>query len=390
MSFRKRVLASFGAGALGLAAAGAFATPALAVDGVDLGIEISGGKIAAGAPGKDLKVSLTNHSEKEATGILVAIDISGLDLSKVTLDNEGCNEPEDGIILCGIQGDRIDGGKDVSWLFRLTAKPGSVGPAGTIKAAIEHEGSDPNTSNNTASFDVEIVKANGPDLLVIADDVSEKVEVDSEGRLHFSSDLRPGETGALLYFVANQGDEAADGVKITVNLPEGATFTEEEPDCEYSDDNRTVVCTYDDLPMIPAKDDTSDEDKVYSAYTFYNLVTVDEDVTAPATLTGGVVTVEPLVKDSPMLTSSKAASELPANVTGMSAKEIDASDNTDKFSVIVAGDGGTGGGLPVTGAQAGLIGGIGAAVVVAGVVLFLVSRRRKVVLVTPGDEKSAE
>jgi LPXTG-motif cell wall-anchored protein len=61
--------------------------------------------------------------------------------------------------------------------------------------------------------------------------------------------------------------------------------------------------------------------------------------------------------------------------------------------VIVAGTGGEGGGggsLPVTGAQAGLIGGIGAVVVALGAVLFFVARRRKVVLVTPQDEKSAE
>ncbi|WP_246159282.1 LPXTG cell wall anchor domain-containing protein [Catellatospora sichuanensis] len=42
-------------------------------------------------------------------------------------------------------------------------------------------------------------------------------------------------------------------------------------------------------------------------------------------------------------------------------------------------NGGTGGGLPVTGANVGLIAGIGGAVVLAGAVLFLLARRRKVV-----------
>lgn len=52
-----------------------------------------------------------------------------------------------------------------------------------------------------------------------------------------------------------------------------------------------------------------------------------------------------------------------------------------------AGGDGDGGSLPVTGAQAGLFGGIGAFVIVLGAVLFLVARRRRVVLMAPGDEK---
>ncbi|GAB3818182.1 hypothetical protein [Micromonospora zhanjiangensis] len=55
-----------------------------------------------------------------------------------------------------------------------------------------------------------------------------------------------------------------------------------------------------------------------------------------------------------------------------------------------SGDGGgdgSGGGLPVTGVQAGLIGGVGLGVLLVGGVLFLLARRRRVVLVTPDDEK---
>jgi hypothetical protein len=61
------------------------------------------------------------------------------------------------------------------------------------------------------------------------------------------------------------------------------------------------------------------------------------------------------------------------------------------FVVVVSAVGGSGGGagdgLPVTGVRAGVLGGVGAAVVVAGAVLFLTARRREVVLVTPDDEK---
>ncbi|MFI7577373.1 LPXTG cell wall anchor domain-containing protein [Micromonospora sp. NPDC049497] len=44
----------------------------------------------------------------------------------------------------------------------------------------------------------------------------------------------------------------------------------------------------------------------------------------------------------------------------------------------------------MTGVQVGLIGGVGAGVLLTGGALLLLSRRRKVVLVNPGDEKKAD
>jgi hypothetical protein len=106
-------------------------------------------------------------------------------------------------------------------------------------------------------------------------------------------------------------------------------------------------------------------------------------------LGGGVVTAVGLATEEPDVALRKAATPLPEGVEGGSAKEVDESDNTDEFSVHVANSGGGGGGgeLPVTGVQAGLIGGVGLAVVGGGLAMLLVSRRRRVVLAMPDDEK---
>jgi hypothetical protein len=48
---------------------------------------------------------------------------------------------------------------------------------------------------------------------------------------------------------------------------------------------------------------------------------------------------------------------------------------------------GSGGGLPITGTKVSVIGGTGTAVLVAGVALFLFARRRRVVLVTPAEDR---
>lgn len=82
-----------------------------------------------------------------------------------------------------------------------------------------------------------------------------------------------------------------------------------------------------------------------------------------------------------------ASQELPRSAMTEVPVDVDPSDNKNAFTVFVGevpDDGGIGGGeLPKTGMPAVLIGGVGAGALVAGVVLFLVARRRKVVLESP-------
>ncbi len=395
MIFRNRALACAGAGAVGLFAVGAFAAPALADNSADLEVKVTGTTIAADASGKFATVSLINHSKTDAKGILVTLDVSKLKTEMVELVDESCDPPKGGKILCGIEGDTIEAGADIDWAFPLVRKDKNLkGSAGTLTVTISHEGTDPNEKNNSATVEVVLSEEHGVDLAVGADDLRDAIDLDKSTKSPaFSGELiHPGDAGALVVYVLNQGDRTAKGLKVSATLPKQVTFAEVEPGCVYTADNRGITCDYAAAELVPAEQDKSD-DLASAGAAFWFPVKVSQDVTGPVTLTGGTATVVALdeVEVPPGFAAlNKKPAELPANVELLDAsrfKDVDLSDNTDEFSVFVAGNGGGGGGLPVTGAQAGLIGGIGLAVVVAGGALFMVSRRRRVVLVAPGDEK---
>lgn len=391
MIFRNRALARVGAGAFGLVAVGAFATPAFADDTADVQVKLNGTTIAAGASGKAAIASLINNGPATATGLTITVDFSKLNTRLVDVVNfgGGCDEPVDQKLICGITPDELKAGEDYDISVALVVTNEGVSPgdaAGAITISVETESSDPNLANNTVTAPVTIGD-NGSDLYVWAADVP----VNEDGT---TGSLQPGETDALIIEVGNQGDEPVAGFKVTTTLPENATFdkviVEQFPDdfagCEFTAD--TAVCDWRNLPLIPADQDESTEDDHFSAYTFALPVKVADDAEAGVNLTGGVSTVEGYEADRPQLLRAPQPVKLPQGVEGTVAGDVDATDNTDEFTVFVAAAaGGGGGGLPVTGVQASLLGGIGLAVVAAGGAMFLISRRRRVVMVTPGDEK---
>jgi hypothetical protein len=87
------------------------------------------------------------------------------------------------------------------------------------------------------------------------------------------------------------------------------------------------------------------------------------------------------------ISSATVGADGKAEISG-SVKDREPKNNSAAITITVTPGGGNGGGggLPITGANAALIGGVGAAVVVLGVVLFLSTRRRKVMLVTPSED----
>ncbi|BCL15217.1 LPXTG cell wall anchor domain-containing protein [Micromonospora sagamiensis] len=395
MIFRNRALARVGAAAL--LASGVFTAlgvPAQAAGTeTDLALDVVGTRVAAGADGKVVFAKVTNKGKNTPTNLSISADLSKVDTEKAVplpaVPDCSLNVAD---WTCIVPTELLPGPGETVELPVVLFKQEDI--KGTYKAPVTftiESTDDTDASNNSKTATIELTDESGPDLLVLAGDVKQAVKVGEDGELSIVGDLHAGQTGLLQYFVVNQGDQATAGLTVTVKLPKGVTFTEAEPDCEYNAANTEAVCTYRQLPLVPVDEDTDGNDDVFSGGDFFHLLSVGADVKA-GSLTGGSVTVEPIVAERGLRGMAREANKLPENVTGIRATDVDASDNTDGYAVVVTAKGGSGGGdggsLPVTGPQAGLIGGIGGAVLLAGGAMFLAARRRRVVLVTPGDEKS--
>lgn len=394
MTFRNRPLARLGAAAL--LASGAFTvlgTPAYAANPAnDLSLDVAGTRVAAGTEGKVAFVKLSNKGESTPTEVVLAVDVSKLDPAKVEVAPllERCEE------------DTVEGRR--TWLCPLTAQeiptPGATAELpvvvfkdtdaikGDYSAPVTFRVLSPNdtdTANNARTTQVEFTTENGVDLLVLAPDVRAQVFWRANGEPDVKKPtLNPGDETTVFALIVNQGDMIADGIDLKVSLPKGVTFSKDLKECRYTADRRTADCESGLTRLKPGDD----------LYGFFP-VKVSADVDAPVSLTGGAVEVSsrgalPATERSLADTPSQLPSFLTTTAPAGLAKDVDPSDNSDNFAVIVAaptgGEGG-GGGLPVTGPQAGLIGGVGVAVLAAGGALFVLARRRRVVLVTPGDEK---
>jgi hypothetical protein len=383
MNFRTRALAYAGAGAAGLFATGLFAAPALAADEADVSIKAVSSKVAIGAGGKLFRFDVKNAGPSTATETQVGIDLSGLDPDQINIDIPEL-EAAEGIDVVKAAADEIvldlgDVASGETWALPLPlslAEDAEPGPAGTLKLTVKSAVADPATGNNVSSVPVEITKS-GVDLLSAASDVYAFVEDESEEL----KPVPPGGEGALPWVVLNQGDQGSQGLRLGVTLPEQVSFVEDYDGCTISGDRRVLLCEDAEAVLAPG-----------DAFGGVLPVKVSENASGPVTLTGGTLKVsgfsaiEQPAPDVRAATASKVFDQFKEKADEVLA-DIDPADNDSEFSVFVGGTGGGGGGdLPVTGVQAGLIGGVGLAVLAGGGVLFMMARRRKVVLVTPGDE----
>lgn len=381
------------------------AAPAQAEESVvDIAVDVVGTRLAAGTTDKIAVVKVSNHGT--VTPDLIAIDYVARDFdhSKVRIDPllDGCDEKDDQW-NCPLRGDQIPGpGETVELpllVFKTTDKLTEPYRATLAVDVVPwNEGkplTDANPADNADEYEVELTTENGSDLTVVAPDIKREISLEDARAGNLTGEpLNPGDRTVVLAYLDNQGDSVISNITLKMTVPKGVTFDGiQSEECGFSADKRNFLCPV-DAQLVP-----------HEPVVVILPVTVSAGVKAPVTLSGGAVSVTVGADDGPPMEGQHSA--LPwflhkASVGPALRREIDESDNSDDFAVVVtaaaAGGGGSGGGtgggqdggLPVTGPQAGLIGAIGAFVLAAGTVLFLTARRRRVVLVTPGDEKSTD
>jgi hypothetical protein len=394
------------AGVLAAGALGAVATPALAAD-VDFGLDLAGSTIAADAIGKWPRAHITNYGTTKPASFVVLFDTTKLDPSKVAADPTEFCSTEDGVVSCTVDRYVPVPGGTTRVAIPLLKVDGATGAAGKLTVTIKAEG-DTVEANDSRTVDVTI-GGHGADISVYASDVTWQ----NENGTFTDDPVPPGKAAPMVALIVNQGDMIASGVRVKVRLPEQTTFTERQyTGCVLSGDRRTADCELKQFPLSPQREL---EDPVGSGMFFSFEVRVSPDAKGPVTLKGGTVTASAIEQYGVSAAQRSPAAELPDYVSWATAAELaeidaDPTDNTDKFVVFAGapeggndgdgdsgdgdggngggddGSGGQGGGLPVTGPTSFVLGVAGLTAVVLGLVLFLVSRRRRVVVVTPGDE----
>jgi hypothetical protein len=187
-------------------------------------------------------------------------------------------------------------------------------------------GNDADNSDNDGAFSVHTA-ANPADLQVFG--------ASGSGAL--------GSTVTLGIKVKNNGPASSPSTVLTVTAPTGTELVDVPTGCEFTTPGKAAKC---EGLLAAGEEETGNfAFKIASS-------TIAED--GQASISG------PL--DDPKLENNTAA------------------------IVITVGSGG-GGGLPITGTKVSVIGGTGAAVLVAGVALLLFARRRRVLLVTPAQDR---
>jgi hypothetical protein len=381
MKLRNRTLLRTGAALAGLLTAASFTGPAFA-GATDVAVDLTGTTIAADSSGKFGSITVKNLGSTTPAEIEVIFDISAVDDTLIDVETCAGGHEEAGKVYCIVPTAVIPApGGAVDLIVPLARKVKGSGPAGKLGIEVVAAGEDKSTlGDNSTTVDLTLGEHGGVDLRVTAEDV--RNSLDDEGNLTDNL-VKPGGTAVVFGFFANEGDMTANGVRVTVTLPEQATFSEVEPGCDYSADNRTVTCEYADVALIPADKDTTTDKEHSSGGAFFPL-TVAADAAEGAVLPDGIFQVEAIEAveySDPTLKrgAQNATPDLPDNVE-MGGGDVDATDNTDEFSVFVAQDtSGGGGGLPVTGPAAAGIAGGGAAVLALGLVLFFAARRRRIV-----------
>ncbi|EEP72846.1 cell wall anchor protein [Micromonospora sp. ATCC 39149] len=402
-SFYRSALAR--AGAAALLAAGGLATvaaPAQAADQADLALVPLSQNLARGveaAKAKPFKFTVDNtRSSAAARDVRVTVETKELTRRVGFVVPEGCDVS--GTTFTCLLGD-LAGGTTEDFGIPLFST-GGRGKGGALTVTIASATADPNTDDNTETVDITVTRP-GYDLTSWVQDGYANVVVD--GAQNSEPELKPiprGGTAPLDWAVYNDGSRKATGIFYALALPAKVSFAKLPENCVEQEIGGLAQAFCEDAGAVV-------EPGEY--YTDEVRVKVAEDAAEPVLRIGelyayGLDGAEGAPEEEPRVASSAQRRAF---------TETDEVDNQAVFDVFVdlavqptptptptatpsgqptaspsPSTGGDDGGLPVTGVQAGLIGGVGAAVLVVGGVLLMLARRRRVVLVTPQDEKSTD
>ncbi|MER7455582.1 hypothetical protein [Micromonospora sp. NPDC126480] len=388
MIFRNRSLARLGAAAL-LATGGlaVTATPAYAEDTkADLEVTVAGTTLAEGATEKVGWLKVKNNGPGTPAALKVGVDLAGVydeRIFSVPLGQD-CELEDAAKFVCAVPADAIPGPGETLEYPVLTIKDVEGTDGGESKVRFFLASADDTTpDNNHKDITLQFEGEPGVDLGVVVPDVKTRPD---------GSPLYAGDDALVFGEIINQGDTIAKGVEFKLQLPKDVAFTEQYEGCEYSADAGTATCRDEAIVVDPQ-----------TILLIQFPVKVGAGVQAPVTLPAGSLAADALGVAEPGSPEARGARTTTLENARLVNKgeritDVDPTDNMDDFAVVVAAKGGAGGGgegdgdgdgpgLPVTGPQAGLMGGIGVAVLLAGGVMFLVARRRRIVLVSPGDEK---
>jgi uncharacterized membrane protein YgcG len=389
-------------GGVGLAASPASAAPAPHVT-----VALSSGTVAPGLS-KFVDVVITNAGPGEINDLRLVIDQSGLDAAKVSLfELRDCTPAAGGKRACPLDVTTLGAGQKATWNASLNSVSRSAtGAAGHLDAHVEWSGG----GSADKSFPL-TVGGHGPDLRMDTPDAPQML--DDNGRLYVGK-LGPGETGSMIAAFENFGDTPAGDLKLGVTLPAGAAwnaaqikrFPEDYVGCTFT--GRKAACDFGDLVLTPKSQITPDWIWVIGFP-----ITLDATAKSGVNLPGGRASVTGTpVSAAKAALARKAAAHAPrgtlAEANAVLPTEVDGTDNSSGFAVLVktfgqagggttgggtsgggtsgGGAGSDGGGLPVTGPVAASAAGAGVVVLGVGTFLVLAARRRRVSFV-PGDDR---
>ncbi|MFI7519057.1 cell wall anchor protein [Micromonospora globbae] len=421
------------AGAVALLAAGGLATvaaPAHAADTPDLAVIPISTELAKGvkeAKAKPFKFTVRNVGTVDAENVSFRVKTTDLKPKRVGfVVPDGCFVIDADMYQCSLGTLPAGTSEDVGVPLFST---GGRGDGGVLMVGVATTTPERDLGDEIVEVPVHVGKP-GYDLTAWVQDVQANVVVD--GAVADEPDLKPvprGETVPLDWAVYNDGSRKATGIFYGLTLPAGVSFVQKPEGCLEQEFLGKAQLFCEDAGAVV---------KPGQYYTADVRVKVGEDVTEPVLHEGDLFAYGLDVAEGEPLEEPRVATQRQRKTF----TEVDMLDNHTTFEAFVdltaqpspsvtptatptvtptvtptatptpgttttpgvtpsatvtttpapggGGGGDGGGGLPVTGVQVGLIGGVGAAVVLAGAVLLLLSRRRRVVLVNPGDEESTD